>query len=69
MNALAVDCGALAETLVFLRYFKDLPDVRQCGKVVYPLIEVLLLCFLAVLAGAETGVRQNCRSGQVIAAR
>ena len=45
---------ALAETVVFLSYFKDLPDHRQRGKVMYPLDEVLLLCLLAVLAGAET---------------
>src|SRR5688500_9889714 len=31
-----------------------MPDPRQRGKVVYPLQEVLLLCLLAVLAGAET---------------
>jgi len=31
-----------------------LPDHRQRGKVYYPLDEVLLLCLLAVLAGAET---------------
>jgi len=54
MDELAVDCGALAETVVFLSFFKDLPDVRQRGKVMYPLAEVLLLCLLAVLAGAET---------------
>jgi len=30
-----------------LSYFKDLPDPRQRGKVVYPLDEVLLLCLLA----------------------
>src|ERR1019366_7564121 len=45
---------AFAETVVFLSYFSDLPDVRQRGKVMYPLPEVLLLCLLAVLAGAET---------------
>ena len=44
------------ETVVFLDYFKDLPDPRQPGKVIYPLPEVLLLCLLAVLAGAETFV-------------
>jgi hypothetical protein len=33
-----------------------MPDPRQCGKVTYPLDEVLLLCLLAVLAGAETFV-------------
>ena len=54
MDELACDGGALAETVVFLSYFRDLPDVRQRGKVMYPLAEVLLLCLLAVLAGAET---------------
>jgi predicted transposase YbfD/YdcC len=47
---------AFDETVVFLDYFKDLPDPRQAGKVIYPLAEVLLLCLLAVLAGAETFV-------------
>jgi predicted transposase YbfD/YdcC len=48
------ECGAFGETVVFLSHFKDLPDPRQRGKVVYPLDEILLLCLLAVLAGAET---------------
>jgi len=39
---------------VFLEHFRALPDPRQAAKVVYPLEEVLLLCLLAVLAGAET---------------
>ena len=47
-------CEAIFEAVSFLSYFRDLPDSRQCGKVVYPLDEVLLLCLLAVLAGAET---------------
>jgi predicted transposase YbfD/YdcC len=47
------DFGALGEAVVFLDYFKDLPDPRQRGKVIYPLDEVLLLCLLAVLAGSE----------------
>jgi predicted transposase YbfD/YdcC len=51
-----VDFGAYGEAVVFLRYFRDLPDARQRGKVMYPLEEVLLLCLLAVLAGAETFV-------------
>ncbi len=53
MDGAATDCGAFAETVVFLSYFKDMPDPRQAGKVTYPLDEVLLLCLLAVLAGAE----------------
>jgi predicted transposase YbfD/YdcC len=44
---------AFTETTVFLSYFKDMPDHRQAGKVTYPLDEILLLCLLAVLAGAE----------------
>lgn len=47
-------CAAVAESVVFLRYFEDLPDPRQRAKVMYPLPEVLLLCLMAVLAGAET---------------
>jgi predicted transposase YbfD/YdcC len=54
MEKAGVECGALAESVVFLHHFKDLPDPRQRGKVMYPLEEVLLLCLLAVLAGAET---------------
>ena len=50
----ATERGALAESLVFLDHFRDLADPRQRGKVMYPLDEVLLLCLLAVMAGAET---------------
>ena len=53
MDGDAENCEALAETTVFLSYFKDMPDHRQAGKVTYPLDEILLLCLLAVLAGAE----------------
>ena len=56
MEKAAAEFGALGEAIVFLDYFKDLPDPRQRGKVIYPLDEVLLLCLLAVLAGAETFV-------------
>ena len=37
-------------------YGRATSDPRQPGKVVYPLDEVLLLCLLAVLGGAETFV-------------
>jgi predicted transposase YbfD/YdcC len=50
------DCGAFGEAVVFWDHFKDLPDPRQRGKVIYPLDEVLLLSLLAVLAGAESFV-------------
>ena len=56
MEVAAGGLAALGETVVFLSHFRDLPDPRQPGKVVYPLAEVLLLCLLAVLAGAETFV-------------
>ena len=56
MERAGLDFGAIGETAVFLDYFEDLPDTRQPGKVIYPLAEVLLLCLLAVLAGAETFV-------------
>jgi predicted transposase YbfD/YdcC len=56
MERAAEASGAINEAVVFLDYFKDLPDPRQRGKVVYPLAEVLLLCLLAVLGGAETFV-------------
>jgi predicted transposase YbfD/YdcC len=53
MDDATTDCGAFDETVVFLSHFKDLHDPRQQGKVTYPLDEVLLLCLLGVLAGAE----------------
>lgn len=54
MDDNGVGWGALGEAVVFLKFFEDLPDPRQRAKVLYPLDEVLLLCLLAVLAGAET---------------
>lgn len=54
MEAASGDFATLGETTVFLRHFEDMPDPRQRGKVIYPLDEVLLLCLLAVLGGAET---------------
>jgi predicted transposase YbfD/YdcC len=56
METAAGVVAALSETVVFLNHFNDLPDPRQPGKVIYPLDEVLLLCLLAVLAGAESFV-------------
>jgi predicted transposase YbfD/YdcC len=53
MDGAAADGSAFDETIVFLHHFKDLRDPRQQGKVSYPLDEILLLCLLAVLAGAE----------------
>jgi predicted transposase YbfD/YdcC len=50
------DTGAFEETVAFLSYFEELADPRQRGKISYPLDEILLLCLLAVLAGAETFV-------------
>jgi predicted transposase YbfD/YdcC len=54
MENATADDAAFAETVIFLSHFKDLNDPRQQGKVAYPLDEILLLCLLAVLAGAET---------------
>jgi DDE_Tnp_1-associated len=54
MDNTLTECAAVDETVVFLTYFKDLHDPRQQGKVCYPLEEILLLCLLAVVAGAET---------------
>jgi predicted transposase YbfD/YdcC len=56
MMGAATGTAAYGEAIVFLGYFADFPDPRQRGKVIYPLEEVLLLCLLAVLAGAETFV-------------
>ena len=56
MERTAGEFEAISEAIVFLDYFRDLPDPRQLGKVTYPLDEVLLLCLLAVLGGAETFV-------------
>jgi predicted transposase YbfD/YdcC len=53
MDGTTTDCGAFDETVVFLSHFNGLQDPRQPGKVTYPLDEILLLCLLAVLAGAE----------------
>ena len=44
---------AFDQVVEWLEHFEDLDDPRQSGKVWYPLDEVLLLCLLAVLAGAE----------------
>jgi hypothetical protein len=56
MGEAAGDFGAIGEATVFLYHFRDLLDPRQRGKVTYPLAEVLLLCLLAVLAGADSFV-------------
>jgi predicted transposase YbfD/YdcC len=56
MDGSATDSGALSEAIGFLYHFKDMPDHRQRGKVMYPLDEVLLLALFAVLAGAESFV-------------
>ena len=45
---------AIYTVIVFLYYFAELPDPRQLIKVIYPFEGVLLLSYLAVLAGAET---------------
>ena len=44
------------QVIEWLEHFESLDDPRQSGKVWYPLDEVLLVCLLAVLAGAECWV-------------
>jgi len=44
---------AFDQVVEWLEHFEVLDDPRQQGKVWYPLDEVLLLCLVAVLAGAE----------------
>jgi len=63
MQSLDTAVAASFETTAFLAHFKDLPDHRQAGKVIYPLDEVLLLSLLAVLAGAE-GFTDIARFGE-----
>ncbi len=48
--------GAVDRTVDFLEHFTELDDPRQRAKVLYPLDEVLLLCLMAVLCGAESWV-------------
>jgi hypothetical protein len=69
VDDVAPDCGALFEAVVFLNHFKDMPDRRQRGKVMYPLDEVPLLALLAVLAGAESFVdiaRFGCKKLELL---
>jgi predicted transposase YbfD/YdcC len=47
---------AFDQAVDWLEHFEPLDDPRQAGKVWYPLDEVLLLCLVAVLAGAESWV-------------
>ena len=47
---------AFDQVVDWLEHFEALDDPRQSGKVWYPLDEMLLLCLLAVLAGAESWV-------------
>jgi hypothetical protein len=46
-------CPSYTMRRLFLRHFNDLADPRQPGKVTYSLSEILALCLLAVVAGAE----------------
>src|SRR5438552_8955551 len=47
---------AFDQVVEWLERFRPIEDPRQSGKVWYPLEEMLLLCLLAVLAGAESWV-------------
>jgi hypothetical protein len=66
MEDATTNCAAFDETVVFLSHFKDLKDPRQQGKITYPLDEILLLCLLAVLAGAETFVEDAILASVVL---
>jgi predicted transposase YbfD/YdcC len=69
MDDTSADSGALSESVVFLNHFKDMPDPRQRGKVMYPLDEILLLALLAVLAGADSFVeiaRFGCKKRELL---
>jgi hypothetical protein len=59
MDEKAADCSALAETTVFLQFFKDMADHRQPGKVIYPLEEILLLCLLSGVGGGPSLYRHR----------
>src|SRR5271166_2614121 len=61
MDGATTEGAAFDETVVFLSYFNDLQDPRQPGKVTYPLDEILLLCLLAVPAGAESFTDRSLR--------
>jgi len=43
MDSTETACEVFEEAIVFLRYFKDMVDPRQQGKVTYPRDEILLL--------------------------
>ena len=43
-------------SISFLEHFSPLPDPRQQGKVLYPLMEILLLCLCGVLGGSDSWV-------------
>ena len=47
---------AYDQVVEWLEHFEPLDDPRQSGKVWYLLDEVLLLCIVAVLAGADSWV-------------
>jgi predicted transposase YbfD/YdcC len=53
MDGVKTNFAVLFEATAFLRHFEEMPDPRQRGKVAYPLNEILLLCLLAVIAGAD----------------
>src|SRR5260370_5731577 len=54
MERAAGEFRTIHEAVVFLDYFRDLPDPRRLGKVSDALGEALLLWLPAVLGGAET---------------
>ena len=53
------------QVVEWLEHFESLEDPRQAGKVRYPLDEVLLLCLVAVLSGADGWVRSPCSASSI----
>jgi len=69
IKANGLECsGALtpSNTVVkrFIRMAKKVPDVRMKGMIEYPLAEILLIAFFAVLSGAETWTQME-RFGRI----
>jgi len=63
-RASGIECGdrlTPSNKLVkrFIRMAKEVPDVRMRGMIDYPLKEILLIAFFAVLSGAETWTQMS----------
>ena len=45
----------------FVRVFKDISDSRVQAMIEYPLVEIILIAFLAVLGGASTWLQMTAK--------